>query len=193
MLRGGRRAGGIIKTPVPGFPLVSIITVVKNGEASLTRAIEGVKGQTYPNREHIVIDGGSTDGTLDILNAHHEVDLWISEPDRGIYDAMDKGIDLSRGTWLYFLGVDDVLNSPGTLASVFGGSLALDGVDLIVGNVLTPRGVFSGRFGRGLYFKNTVLIRGCFTGDGSLTGFDTAAPRVRTGPHPATVSPGITG
>jgi len=161
-LCGGRKREGLVKNPVPGLPLVSIITVVKNKAASLSRAIEEVRTQTYPNREHVIIDGGSTDGTVEILRDDREIDFWISEPDRGIYEAMDRGIEASDGEWLYFMGVDDAFSSPDMLSSVFGGGHDLGDRDLIVGNVLTDTGLFRGRFTRALYFKNTVHHQGVF-------------------------------
>ena len=91
-------------------PLVSVITVVCNGCKYITQAIKSVHEQSYNNIEHIIIDGGSTDGTIEILNKHdHIIDYWISEPDEGIYDAMNKGIKCAKGDWLLFLGADDIL------------------------------------------------------------------------------------
>ena len=69
-----------------------------------------VVGQSYQNVEVIVIDGGSTDGTVEFLRDHEaEISVWLSEPDTGPYDAMNKGVENSRGDWVYFLGVDDLL------------------------------------------------------------------------------------
>ena len=91
------------------LPLISIITVVFNGEKYLEETIQSVINQTYPNVEYIIIDGGSTDGTLDIIKKYeHAIDYWVSEPDRGIYDAMNKGIVLKMGKWVAFLGAGDV-------------------------------------------------------------------------------------
>ena len=79
-------------------PLVTIITVVFNSEKYLEQTIQSVINQTYDNVEYIVIDGGSTDGTVDIIRKYeNQIDYWVSEPDGGIYDAMNKGIVLSRG------------------------------------------------------------------------------------------------
>jgi len=92
------------------LPLISIITVVFNGEKYLEETILSVINQTYPNVEYIIIDGGSTDGTLDIIKKYeHAIDYWVSEPDKGIYDAMNKGIKVAKGNWIYFLGADDIL------------------------------------------------------------------------------------
>lgn len=101
-------------------PLVSVITVVRNGAASIFQTLESVRVQHKVHVEHIVIDGASTDGTIEILKKHQYGQLrWISEPDHGIYDAMNKGISLARGEWLLFLGADDVLADSTVLADIF--------------------------------------------------------------------------
>jgi glycosyltransferase involved in cell wall biosynthesis len=89
-------------------PLISIIIAVFNGRATLQQCIDSVAQQTYPNKELIVIDGGSTDGTVDLLRANSErISYWISEPDRGIYSAWNKGLAQAKGEWICFLGADD--------------------------------------------------------------------------------------
>lgn len=89
-------------------PLVSIIVAVFNGKATLQQCIDSVAQQTCSNKELIVIDGGSTDGTVDLLRANTvKISTWISEPDRGIFNAWNKGLDLAQGTWICFLGADD--------------------------------------------------------------------------------------
>jgi glycosyltransferase involved in cell wall biosynthesis len=99
-------------------PLVTIITVVFNGEKHLEQTIQSVISQTYNNVEYIVIDGGSTDGTVDIIRKYEEViDYWVSEPDGGIYDAMNKGIILSTGEIVGLINSGDVY-SGGTLQSI---------------------------------------------------------------------------
>ena len=91
-------------------PLVSIIIVVRNGSTHIEKALTSVLSQEPGLYELIVIDGGSTDGTLDILRRHSDaIHYWVSEPDRGIYDAMNKGVTRANGKYLYFLGSDDVL------------------------------------------------------------------------------------
>jgi glycosyltransferase involved in cell wall biosynthesis len=91
-------------------PLVSVITVVRNGESTIARCIESVLAQTYTNVEHIIVDGRSTDRTVSILRSYGEkITLWISEPDKGIYNALNKGIDLARGAYYIPLGCDDIL------------------------------------------------------------------------------------
>ncbi|MFV9924546.1 MAG: glycosyltransferase [Francisella endosymbiont of Hyalomma scupense] len=79
-------------------PLITVITVVYNGEAYLEKTILSVINQTYESVEYIIIDGGSTDGTIDIIKKYEsKINYWISEAYNGIYDAMNKGIKLATG------------------------------------------------------------------------------------------------
>lgn len=89
-------------------PLISIVVAVFNGAKTLQQCIDSVARQTYPNRELIIIDGGSSDGTVDLLKTNNEpIRYWISEPDRGIYNAWNKGLAQANGEWICFLGADD--------------------------------------------------------------------------------------
>jgi glycosyltransferase involved in cell wall biosynthesis len=91
-------------------PLISIITVVYNGGKHLERTIRSVIKQVYKNFEYIVIDGGSIDETIDILKKYeHSINKYISEPDNGLYDAMNKGLVLASGDYVIFLNSDDWL------------------------------------------------------------------------------------
>lgn len=91
-----------------GNPLISIITVVYNGEKHLEETIKSVINQTYDNIEYIIIDGGSTDGTINIIKRYQDnIDYWISEPDNGIYDAMNKGLSCATGDYVAFMNADD--------------------------------------------------------------------------------------
>lgn len=89
-------------------PLISIIIAVFNGVKTLQQCIDSVVQQGYANKELIIIDGGSKDGTVDLLksNSSH-ISYWISEPDRGIYHAWNKALSHAKGDWICFLGVDD--------------------------------------------------------------------------------------
>jgi glycosyltransferase involved in cell wall biosynthesis len=101
------------------LPLVTIITVVFNGEKHLEQTIQSVISQTYNNVEYIIIDGGSTDGTVDIIRKYEEViDYWVSEPDAGISDAMNKGISLATGILINHLHAGDKFAADTTLSSV---------------------------------------------------------------------------
>lgn len=96
-------------------PLVSIITATYNADKYLQSSIKSVVNQTYDNIEYIIIDGGSTDNTVQILKENDKyIDYWISEKDNGIYSAWNKGIEKSKGEWILFIGADDKL-LPGAL------------------------------------------------------------------------------
>lgn len=91
-------------------PLVSVITVVLNDEAHIEETILSVLNQSYKNIEYIIIDGASSDNTIDILRKYSDyLDLWISEPDNSIYDAMNKGIAMARGKYVKLLNSGDIL------------------------------------------------------------------------------------
>jgi glycosyltransferase involved in cell wall biosynthesis len=107
-MAGGLRSRGVGKTSFPEKPLVTVITVVFNGELHLEQTIRSVLEQNYPNIEYLILDGGSTDSTLDIIRKYADkIDYWVSEADAGIYDAMNKGIILARGELIAFLNSDD--------------------------------------------------------------------------------------
>jgi len=110
--QGGARLRDRIKAAAPGRPLISVITVVKNGAATLERTLHSVLAQTYAPLEYIVCDGGSSDGTFDLLRRYDErIDYWCSQTDAGVYDAMNRAVRLARGDWLLFLGADDTLRA----------------------------------------------------------------------------------
>ncbi|SIS84428.1 glycosyltransferase family 2 protein [Belliella pelovolcani] len=88
--------------------VISIITVVFNGKECLEKTILSVLNQSYSNIEFIIIDGGSRDGTIDIIKKYeNQLDIWLSEKDNGIYDAMNKGIRLSKGHYINFMNAGD--------------------------------------------------------------------------------------
>lgn len=88
---------------------ISVITVCYNAADTLEKTIQSVLGQTYPNIEYIIIDGGSTDGTVDIIHKYTDrIAYWVSEPDGGIYDAMNKGIERATGEWINFMNAGDI-------------------------------------------------------------------------------------
>ena len=95
----------------PPAPKASIVTVTLNARATLTRTIESVQRQTFQDLEHVIVDGASNDGTRDLLaEALRPGDFWISEPDRGISDALNKGVALARGAYVQFIHADDWLS-----------------------------------------------------------------------------------
>ena len=116
---GGLRNRGIYKNNLKHRPLVSIITVVKNGEKYLEQTIQSVINQTYENIEYIIIDGGSTDKTLDIIkNYDDRIDYWISEDDQGISDAFNKGVSLCSGDLVNILSSDDLYFHASTVKKI---------------------------------------------------------------------------
>ena len=89
-------------------PLISIVVAVYNGAKTIQQCVDSISHQTYPNKELIIIDGGSLDGTVELLKSNQEnIAYWISEPDRGIYNAWNKGVSQTKGEWICFLGADD--------------------------------------------------------------------------------------
>lgn len=104
MIKGGKRLTGDTKTS----PKITIITVVLNANGLLPGYLENVTGFLSDDVELVILDGASTDGTIDLLNQHsNKIDYWASAPDKGIYDAMNNAVKYARGQWLYFAGVDD--------------------------------------------------------------------------------------
>ena len=115
-------------------PKISVITVVYNGEEHIGRTIESVIGQTSEQIEYIIIDGKSTDKTLDIIAGFKGVDLLVSEPDSGLYDAMNKGLMAATGEYVWFLNSGDQIYSNNTVEMMIAG---LEGVpDIIYGGTM---------------------------------------------------------
>jgi glycosyltransferase involved in cell wall biosynthesis len=107
---GGLRIRGYFKKSLPDKPLITVVTVVFNGEEHLDQAILSVLNQSYDNVEYIIIDGGSTDKTIEIIKKYENaIDYWVSEPDKGIYDAMNKGVFCTKGEYILHLNSDDFL------------------------------------------------------------------------------------
>lgn len=130
---GGLRKCGYFKTSRPDKPLITIVTVVFNGEHFLEKTIQSVINQTYDNVEYIIIDGGSTDGTLDVIKSYeYAIDYWVSENDEGIYDAMNKGIALTTGQCINFMNAGDWLFKNETLQNIFS---SLEGAEITYGNL----------------------------------------------------------
>ncbi|HYR69173.1 MAG TPA: glycosyltransferase family 2 protein [Candidatus Dormibacteraeota bacterium] len=107
-----------MREPMSPPAAVTVITVVRNGAATIASAVESVLAQSHPPLEHVIVDGGSTDGTLEILHGFGDRVRWISEPDRGLYDAMNKGLSLIRDPdrYVIFLNADDSFHAPDAIA-----------------------------------------------------------------------------
>lgn len=119
MAEGGTRLSGKCKIRNVDEPLVTYVTAVRNSKNTILRCMQSVWNQTYKNVEHIIIDGASTDGTIEILKAHeNKIDYYISEPDKGIYNAINKGISLAQGDIICILGSDDWVESTAAQVAV---------------------------------------------------------------------------
>ncbi len=131
--------------PAEAVPLFSVVTVCLNAEQHLAEALDSVLAQSCDDYEMLVVDGGSTDGTLALVREREAAFggklRWASEPDRGLYDAMNKGLHRARGRYIVYLGADDHL-SPGALEAVALAVRAHDAADIVSGaaRVLGPDG-----------------------------------------------------
>ncbi|MEM7040371.1 MAG: glycosyltransferase family 2 protein, partial [Bacteroidota bacterium] len=115
---------------------VSIVTVVYNGEATIGEAIASVAAQDYPNIEYIVVDGASKDGTLKVIEGYRDqIATLVSEPDKGIYDAMNKGLKLATGDVIGILNADDVLADVGVISAVVK-QMETSGAEALVGDLV---------------------------------------------------------
>jgi len=114
---------------------ISIVTVSYNAEETLARTLESVASQTYPNVEHILVDGGSTDTSMLIAEkVGKHLTVSLSEPDRGIYDAMNKGLALATGDVITFLNADDYYDSDDIVMQV-AERINAQQLDFLTGNV----------------------------------------------------------
>jgi glycosyltransferase involved in cell wall biosynthesis len=139
------------------YPKISVIIAVYNGAKVIEKSVGSFLNQNYGNKELVIVDGGSTDGTVSIIKQFDNPSiLWKSEPDKGVYDAMNKGIERATGEWIYFLGADDEFYNREVLASLFGGG-NFEGIDFLYGNVKREgfKKVYDGEFDyRKLLIKN---------------------------------------
>lgn len=137
-------------------PVITIITSTYNAAEHLPHAIQGIREQTFGNIEWIVVDGASTDRTLDILRQNEDViDYWVSEPDKGIYDAWNKGVRHATGDWILFLGADDFLWKPDVLQEMAG---VLDAAYPAY-RVVYGRVALVNQAGEGIYFPGEAWER----------------------------------
>lgn len=152
-------------------PKISIITVVYNGATTLEATIKSIAQQSYKNIEYIIVDGNSTDTTLQIIKQYEGViDKWISEPDRGIYDAMNKGIDLASGDYLWFMNSGDEIADPSTLKKTldcmvdadiyYGETVMIDAAGIEIGDrrLKTPNKLTANSFKRGMLVSHQSFI-----------------------------------
>jgi glycosyltransferase involved in cell wall biosynthesis len=105
---------------MPQPPRVTVITVVRNDASGLGRTMDSVAAQDYPYREYVIVDGASTDGTREVLERRaKEAARWISEPDTGIFQAMNKGVRMATGDYVCFMNAGDRFAAANTLSAMF--------------------------------------------------------------------------
>ena len=140
-------------------PKLSIIIPVLNQEQYLQIAIESVINQDFTDYELIVIDGKSTDNSLDIIKKYQsKISYWESSEDENVYDAMNKGISKTNGDWLYFLGADDKIYKD-TFQNIF--SNPLENTNLIFGNIIYQNNEkFKGEYSNSLFLRNSIHHQG---------------------------------
>jgi len=144
LLEGGLRTKNIIKKSQLDKPLITIITSVLDGEKHLEETIQSVLNQNYQNIEYIIIDGGSTDRTLEIIKRYeNRIDYWISKKDGGIYHGFNRGLALSSGEMIGFVNSDDILlqNAIKTLVYYYN---KYPKIDFIFGSVKKHWGILHG-------------------------------------------------
>lgn len=165
MQSGGLRTKGIQKTTISGKPLISVITVVFNGEKTIEQTIQSVVNQTYENVEYIIVDGASTDNTVNIIKKYEgQIDYWQSESDKGIYDAMNKGLDLANGDFLLVLGADDILLNTSVL-SIFSSLIKNSDISYCYyGNVLRSTNMtrYDGKFDKFKIVRKNICQQAIF-------------------------------
>ncbi len=124
-------------------PMVSIITVVLNDPVGLEKTIQSILNQKYSNIEYIIIDGGSREDTIKVIKKYEKyIDYWISEKDNGIYDAMNKGIELATGEWIILMNARDIFVDDYVLDKIFG-NIELNGIDIVYGDTLVRDNIAS--------------------------------------------------
>lgn len=142
---------------------ISLITAVYNNYETIQQTLDSVLSQSYPAVEYIIVDGGSTDGTLEILNLYKaKFSIFISEPDNGIYDALNKGIHFSTGDIIGFLHADDLFENNSVLEKIADAFEAVD-VDAVYGDLVYVRRNDSSkivRFWRSSIFTSQSLLKG---------------------------------
>ena len=141
----------------------SIVTVCYNAELWIEQAIVSVINQRYNNIEYIIVDGGSKDTTLDIINKYnHRIAVCVSEPDHGVYDAMNKALDLATGDFIIFLGADDHFLSDDTLSAV--SKFIDDNNAIYYGDVYrnTRNDLYRGRFNKYLLACENICHQAIF-------------------------------
>jgi glycosyltransferase involved in cell wall biosynthesis len=139
---------GVERAPLGEQPLVSIITPSYNQGRFIEETILSIKNQTYPNIEHIICDGGSTDETLDVIRRHEGTYnlRWVSEPDKGQADAINKGFDMAQGEIVTWINSDDIYVTRDAVRKIVDAFRSYPAADVVTGN-----GIYIDHQGRWLY------------------------------------------
>jgi len=156
------------------LPRISLITIVYNDVGGIEKTILSIINQTYREVEYIIIDGGSTDGTIDIINKYMErITRWLSEPDNGLYDAMNKGLSLASGDYVWFINSGDQVYATDTIDKMvrssdippdiyYGGTIIIDAEGNEIGDrrLKPPRQLSWKSFKKGmLVCHQSVVVR----------------------------------
>lgn len=163
MKNGGLRTQGLNKISNDKEVLISVITVVFNGKDFIEKTIKNVLAQTYKNIEYIIIDGASNDGTLDIIKKYEDkIDYWQSEQDKGIYDAMNKGVSLAKGEFIHFLNAGDLFCSNDIIKKMFSVPNNYKDVDILYGYHLPSKYKQKTLTMVGFFFDKTICHQALF-------------------------------
>jgi len=146
-----------------GYPRISIVTVVFNGAATIEDTIKSVFSQHYPEIDYVIVDGGSTDGTVEIIKRYEaKISAWVSAPDNGIYDAMNKALDMVSGDFVLFLGCDDLLWDANVLSTA--ASRMVDRQLVYYGNVVMKKTgiIYDGYFNKSKMARKNICHQAIF-------------------------------
>jgi len=157
---GGLRTQGYFKKSYDDKPLITVVTVVYNGEEHLEQTIKSVIEQNYDNIEYIIVDGESTDDTIKIIEKYEDqIDYWVSEPDSGIFDAMNKGLSLSTGNYIGFINAGDYYNFD-IFVKLTQEICQYPGIDIFYGDedVMSEKNIF-------LFNRPPKILNGCLGRD----------------------------
>lgn len=143
--------------------MVTIVTVVFNDACNIRETLKSVIEQNYNDKEYIVIDGGSKDGTMDVVSEYSNyIDNIVSEPDRGIYDAMNKAIDIAKGEWIIFMNSGDKFTNSNVLSNIFQEEIQQD-IDFMYSDfcVQTSHGLksFTASYEKGILLHQSVIYK----------------------------------
>lgn len=138
--------GKLCHRTIVGLMKISIVTVVYNNAATIAHAIASVISQDYKDIEYIIVDGKSTDGTVDIINQYNDkIAIFVSEPDKGMYDAMNKGIQMATGEVIGILNADDFLCSSDVVSKIASTFIDDESVEATIADIVFIKGSDHGK------------------------------------------------